>query len=272
VGYDGVFLAIPGTGAHLELTAGARHGAPAPHAEFASRALLDDESSVRAVAERLPGEPVVPANPYWAEHGRDLRGPRRLPRRARAGALGGRRSVTDRGPADHPGCRRPSRSARARRPEGRAARAVRARGTTRRGRSTGTSTRAVCSSRTTATASSANLRSWTPRTPARARSRTWPSRRRCRAAASAAPWSPPRSRSPARTAVRRSSWPPRPRDIGNLRFYQRLGFRCARSTRDAFHARDRLPARSRGGWDPCARSCLARPGLPRADPEPEEPT
>src|SRR4051794_18266986 len=30
-GYDGVFLAVPGTGAHLELTAGGGHGAPAPH-------------------------------------------------------------------------------------------------------------------------------------------------------------------------------------------------------------------------------------------------
>lgn len=29
-GYDGVFLEVPGTGAHLELTAGAEHGAPAP--------------------------------------------------------------------------------------------------------------------------------------------------------------------------------------------------------------------------------------------------
>jgi hypothetical protein len=69
VGYDGVFLAIPGTGAHLELTAGGGHGAPAPHAESLLVLYLDDESSVRAVAERLPGEPVVPANPYWAEHG-----------------------------------------------------------------------------------------------------------------------------------------------------------------------------------------------------------
>jgi hypothetical protein len=32
-GYDGVFLAVPGTGAHLELTAGGGHEAPAPHPE-----------------------------------------------------------------------------------------------------------------------------------------------------------------------------------------------------------------------------------------------
>ena len=29
-GYDGVFLEVPGTGAHLELTAGGDHGAPTP--------------------------------------------------------------------------------------------------------------------------------------------------------------------------------------------------------------------------------------------------
>ncbi|MGZ6586180.1 MAG: hypothetical protein ACXVHB_30455 [Solirubrobacteraceae bacterium] len=29
-GYDGVFLAVPGTGAHLDLTAGGGHRAPAP--------------------------------------------------------------------------------------------------------------------------------------------------------------------------------------------------------------------------------------------------
>jgi hypothetical protein len=32
-GYDGVFLAVPGTGAHLELTAGGGHGVAAPHPE-----------------------------------------------------------------------------------------------------------------------------------------------------------------------------------------------------------------------------------------------
>jgi len=68
-GYDGVFLAIPGTGAHLELTAGGAHGAPAPHAESLLVLYLGDEAAVRAVAERLPGDPVAPANPYWAEHG-----------------------------------------------------------------------------------------------------------------------------------------------------------------------------------------------------------
>jgi len=68
-GYDGVFLAVPGTGAHLELTAGGGHGAPAPHPESLLVFYLGDEATVQAVAERLGVDPVPPANPYWAEHG-----------------------------------------------------------------------------------------------------------------------------------------------------------------------------------------------------------
>jgi catechol 2,3-dioxygenase-like lactoylglutathione lyase family enzyme len=68
-GYDGVFLAVPGTGAHLELTSGGGHGAPVPHAESLLVLYLGDEAAVRAAAARLGVDPVVPANPYWAEHG-----------------------------------------------------------------------------------------------------------------------------------------------------------------------------------------------------------
>jgi ribosomal protein S18 acetylase RimI-like enzyme len=68
-GYDGVFLSIPGTGAHLELTAGGAEGAPAPHAESLLVLYLGDEAAVRSVVARLGAEPVVPANPYWADHG-----------------------------------------------------------------------------------------------------------------------------------------------------------------------------------------------------------
>ena len=68
-GYEGVFLAVPGTGAHLELTAGGVHGAPVPHPETLVVLYLGDEQSVQAVAARLAAEPVAPANPYWAEHG-----------------------------------------------------------------------------------------------------------------------------------------------------------------------------------------------------------
>jgi catechol 2,3-dioxygenase-like lactoylglutathione lyase family enzyme len=68
-GYEGVFLEVPGTAAHLELTAGGVHGAPVPHPETLVVFYLGDEQSVQAVAARLGAEPVAPANPYWAEHG-----------------------------------------------------------------------------------------------------------------------------------------------------------------------------------------------------------
>jgi GNAT superfamily N-acetyltransferase/catechol 2,3-dioxygenase-like lactoylglutathione lyase family enzyme len=68
-GYDGVFLAVPGTNAHLELTAGGGHGAPVPHPESLLVLYLGDDQAVQAVAARLAAGPVAPANPYWAEHG-----------------------------------------------------------------------------------------------------------------------------------------------------------------------------------------------------------
>jgi catechol 2,3-dioxygenase-like lactoylglutathione lyase family enzyme len=74
-GYDGVFLAVPGTGAHLELTAGGSHGAPAPHPESLLVFYLGDEATVQAAAERLGVAPVPPANPYWAEHGLTFQDP-----------------------------------------------------------------------------------------------------------------------------------------------------------------------------------------------------
>jgi catechol 2,3-dioxygenase-like lactoylglutathione lyase family enzyme len=68
-GYDGVFLAVPGTNAHLELTSGGDHGAPDPHPETLLVLYLGDAHSVEAVLGRLDATPVEPANPYWAEHG-----------------------------------------------------------------------------------------------------------------------------------------------------------------------------------------------------------
>jgi GNAT superfamily N-acetyltransferase/catechol 2,3-dioxygenase-like lactoylglutathione lyase family enzyme len=68
-GYDGVFLVIPGTGAHVEFTGGGGHGAPAPHPESLLVLYLGDDEAVQTVAARLGSEPIVPANPYWAEHG-----------------------------------------------------------------------------------------------------------------------------------------------------------------------------------------------------------
>ena len=68
-GYDGVFLAVPGTGAHLELTAGGARGAPAPDPESLLVLYLGDDAAVRAVTARLGVDPVAAVNPYWAEHG-----------------------------------------------------------------------------------------------------------------------------------------------------------------------------------------------------------
>jgi catechol 2,3-dioxygenase-like lactoylglutathione lyase family enzyme len=68
-GYDGVFLDVPGTGAHIELTAGAGHGAPAPHPESLLVLYLGDDDAVHAISARLGVDQVHPANPYWAEHG-----------------------------------------------------------------------------------------------------------------------------------------------------------------------------------------------------------
>ena len=74
-GYDGVFLAVPGSGAHLEFTAGGGHGAPTPHPESLLVLYLGDGEAVRTAATRLGVDPIPPANPYWAEHGVTFRDP-----------------------------------------------------------------------------------------------------------------------------------------------------------------------------------------------------
>jgi GNAT superfamily N-acetyltransferase/catechol 2,3-dioxygenase-like lactoylglutathione lyase family enzyme len=66
-GYDGVFLEVPGTRAHLELTTGGGHRAPVPHPESLLVLYLGDADAVRDVAARLGAAPVIPANPYWRE-------------------------------------------------------------------------------------------------------------------------------------------------------------------------------------------------------------
>ena len=74
-GDDGVFLAVPGTAAHLEFTAGSRHGPPAPHPESLLVLYLGDHATVQIVARRLGVDPAPPANPYWAEHGLTFQDP-----------------------------------------------------------------------------------------------------------------------------------------------------------------------------------------------------
>ena len=68
-GYDGVFLEVPGTGAHLEFTSGGDHRAPEPHPESLLVLYLGNQATVDETIARLDAEPIEPANPYWSEHG-----------------------------------------------------------------------------------------------------------------------------------------------------------------------------------------------------------
>lgn len=74
-GYDGVFLAVPGTTAHLELTTGGDHGGPVPHPETLLVLYLGNENAVDAAMARVGVAPVEPANPYWALHGTTVTDP-----------------------------------------------------------------------------------------------------------------------------------------------------------------------------------------------------
>ena len=74
-GYDGVFLELPGTGAHLELTSGGEHSTPVPHPESLLVLYLGDDETVRAVLARSGAEPVEPANPYWEANGLTIEDP-----------------------------------------------------------------------------------------------------------------------------------------------------------------------------------------------------
>lgn len=74
-GYDGVFLEVPGTDTHLELTAGGAQGAPLPHPESLLVLYLGSEEAVRSVSERVGVDPITPVNPYWGEHGTTFQDP-----------------------------------------------------------------------------------------------------------------------------------------------------------------------------------------------------
>jgi GNAT superfamily N-acetyltransferase len=67
-GYDGVFLDVPGTRAHLELTGGGNRAAPQPHAESLIVLYLETQAQIDVIAARVAQPPVVPANPYWRSH------------------------------------------------------------------------------------------------------------------------------------------------------------------------------------------------------------
>lgn len=74
-GYDGVFLDLPGTGAHLEFTTGGEHGAAEPHPENVLVLYLEDEAAIGEIAERIGQPSVKPANPYWQARGRAFADP-----------------------------------------------------------------------------------------------------------------------------------------------------------------------------------------------------
>ena len=91
-GYDGVFLDLPGTGAHPELTQGGEHGAPQPHPESLLVLYLGDGigSRRRRAARARAGGARQPVLGRARAH---LRGPGRIQGRARASALDARAVV-----------------------------------------------------------------------------------------------------------------------------------------------------------------------------------
>ena len=74
-GYDGVFLELPGTDAHLEFTSGGTHDPPSAHPETLLVLYLGSWEAARAACERAGARPVEPANPYWARHGLTVEDP-----------------------------------------------------------------------------------------------------------------------------------------------------------------------------------------------------
>lgn len=74
-GYDGVFLAVPGTGAHFEFTTGGDHPPPTPHPESLLVFYLGSADAVAAACARVRADPVQPANPYWRANGVTLADP-----------------------------------------------------------------------------------------------------------------------------------------------------------------------------------------------------
>jgi catechol 2,3-dioxygenase-like lactoylglutathione lyase family enzyme len=74
-GYDGVFLAVPGTHTHLEFTSGGAHPPPTAHPETLLVLYLGSDEAVAQVRARVGAEEVEPANPYWGRHGTTITDP-----------------------------------------------------------------------------------------------------------------------------------------------------------------------------------------------------
>jgi catechol 2,3-dioxygenase-like lactoylglutathione lyase family enzyme len=74
-GYDGVFLAVPGTDAQIEFTTGGTHDSPIPHPESLLVLYLGSDAAVTEVCDRVGATRIEPANPYWRENGTTLTDP-----------------------------------------------------------------------------------------------------------------------------------------------------------------------------------------------------
>lgn len=74
-GYDGVFFDLPGSGAHLEFTAGGSRTTPTPHPETLLVLYLGSQEAVDLVVARSPAEPVAAENPYWQREATTLLDP-----------------------------------------------------------------------------------------------------------------------------------------------------------------------------------------------------
>jgi catechol 2,3-dioxygenase-like lactoylglutathione lyase family enzyme len=74
-GYDGVFLAVPGTDAQIEFTSGGQHPPPAPNPESLLVFYLGSAEAVAEACGRVDADPVEPANPYWRRNGVTLADP-----------------------------------------------------------------------------------------------------------------------------------------------------------------------------------------------------
>ena len=84
-GYDGVFLAVPGSDAHLEFTSGGHYDAPSPHPETLLVLYLGSADAVNETRERVgaragrAGKPILEATRHNAHRPRRFSG---RPRRA----------------------------------------------------------------------------------------------------------------------------------------------------------------------------------------------
>jgi catechol 2,3-dioxygenase-like lactoylglutathione lyase family enzyme len=67
-GYDGVMLAVPGTGTHLEFTATDHLPPPVPHPESLLVLYLGSQAAAERVLGRLRTSIVPAQNPYWDRH------------------------------------------------------------------------------------------------------------------------------------------------------------------------------------------------------------